>query len=495
MLLALLLPLLVVSPGATPSDLQDGVTQGASSKASAPQGSAARRPNVLLLIADDLTATAMSCYGSEVCQTPNLDALAEEGLRFTRAYCQGTYCGPSRASFLSGYYPHALKMLGYRWPKERVGDRATWPRHFKDAGWHTARVGKVFHMGVPGDIEKGADGADDPDSWSERHNCAGPEWRAPGRGQTLEGNPDRTRPVVGGNTFVAVEAEGDDLVHADGRAAAKACELLERFAQEERPFFLAVGFVRPHVPFVAPAADFAPYPWEAMPLPPKLPGDQDDIPPRGINYKTSQNMQMDLEQQRRAVSAYFASVAYMDRQAGKVLDRLEQLDLADDTIVVFTSDHGYHLGEHDFWAKVSLLEESARVPLLLRVPGRGEGSTSASLVELLDLFPTVARLAGLPVPERLQGEDLTSLLDDATSSVRDAAFSANGKGFLLRTDRWAYIQYGEQAQQGRQLYDMHADPAQLTNLAEDPAHAEVVASFTERMAAKLAAVRASDLGS
>jgi iduronate 2-sulfatase len=144
---------------------------------------------------------------------------------------------------------------------------------------------------------------------------------------------------------------------------------------------------------------------------------------------------------------------------------------------------------------VSLLEESARVPLLLRVPGRGEGSTSASLVELLDLFPTVARLAGLPVPERLQGEDLTSLLDDATSSVRDAAFSANGKGFLLRTNRWAYIQYGEQAQQGRQLYDMHADPAQLTNLAEDPAHAEVVASFTERMAAKLAAVRASDLGS
>ncbi len=437
----------------------------------------------------------MSCYGSEVCQTPNLDALAEEGLRFTRAYCQGTYCGPSRASFLSGYYPHALKMLGYRWPKERVGDRATWPRHFKDAGWHTARVGKVFHMGVPGDIEKGADGADDPDSWSERHNCAGPEWRAPGSGQTLEGNPDRTRPVVGGNTFVAVEAEGDDLIHADGRAAAKACELLERFAQEERPFFLAVGFVRPHVPFVAPAADFEPYPWEAMPLPPKLPGDQDDIPPRGINYKTSQNMQMDLEQQRRAVSAYFASVAYMDRQAGKVLERLEQLDLADDTIVVFTSDHGYHLGEHDFWAKVSLLEESARVPLLLRVPGRGEGSTSASLVELLDLFPTVARLAGLPVPERLQGEDLTSLLDDATSSVRDAAFSANGKGFLLRTDRWAYIQYGEQAQQGRQLYDMHADPAQLTNLAEDPGHAEVVASFTARMAAKLAAVRASDLGS
>lgn len=454
---------------------------------------AGRRPNVLLIVADDLTATAMSCYGSEVCRTPNLDALAADGVRFTRAYCQGTYCGPSRASFLSGYYPHALKMLGYRWPKERVGDRATWPRHFKDAGYHTARVGKIFHMGVPGDIEKGADGADDPDSWTERHNVAGPEWRAPGEGQTLEGNPDRSKPVMGGNTFVAVAAEGDDLVHADGRAAAKACALLDELAAGEQPFFLAVGFVRPHVPFVAPAADFEPYPWEEMPLPEKVPGDQDDIPPRGINYKTSQNMRMDLEQQRRAVSAYFASVAYMDRQAGKVLDRLDALGLTDETIVIFTSDHGYHLGEHDFWAKVSLLEESARVPLVVRAPGIAPAS-SASLVELLDLFPTTAALAGLPVPTRLQGADLSALLRHPELEVRDEAFVANGKGFLLRTDRWAYVQYGEQAQKGRQLYDMHADPAQLTNLASDPEHADVVAAFTERMAAKLAAVRTHDLG-
>ena len=215
----LLLAVALVLPATTP--------QASAAPQEADRRGAGRRPNVLLIVADDLTATAMSCYGSEVCRTPNLDALAEDGVRFTRAYCQGTYCGPSRASFLSGYYPHALKMLGYRWPKERVGDRATWPRHFKDAGYHTARVGKIFHMGVPGDIEKGADGADDPDSWSERHNVAGPEWRAPGEGQTLEGNPDRSKPVMGGNTFVAVAAKASSalawLRAKASRAATRPC--------------------------------------------------------------------------------------------------------------------------------------------------------------------------------------------------------------------------------------------------------------------------------
>ena len=204
-------------------------------------------------------------------------------------------------------------------------------------------------------------------------------------------------------------------------------------------------------------------------------------------------MQMDVRKQKKAVGGYYASVAFMDAQVGKVLKALREAGLEDRTIVIFTSDHGYHLGEHDFWAKVSLLEESARVPLVVRAPGIAPAS-SASLVELLDLFPTTAALAGLPVPTRLQGADLSALLRHPELEVRDEAFVANGKGFLLRTDRWAYVQYGEQAQKGRQLYDMHADPAQLTNRASDPEHADVVAAFTERMAAKLAAVRTHDLG-
>jgi iduronate 2-sulfatase len=144
------------------------------------------KPNVLFIISDDLTSTALGCYGNKVCQTPNIDRLAARGMRFTRAYCQGTYCGPSRASFMSGYYPHATGVQGYISPRAAIGDRATWPQHFKNAGYYSARVSKIFHMGVPGGIEEGSDGADDPASWTERFNSQGPEWKAPGIGETLE---------------------------------------------------------------------------------------------------------------------------------------------------------------------------------------------------------------------------------------------------------------------------------------------------------------------
>ncbi len=279
-----------------------------------------KKYNVLFIISDDLTATALSCYGSKVCKTPNIDSLAARGTVFTRAYCQGTYCGPSRASFMSGYYPHAIKMLGYKTPRKAIGDRATWAQHFKNSGYHTARVSKIFHMGVPIGIEQGSHGADDAASWSERFNSQGPEWRAPGKGETLESNPDGKRPVVGGNTFVVVEADGDDLVHSDGKTAAKACALLKSY--KDRQFFLGVGFVRPHVPFVAPRPYYEPYPHKEMVLPKKLKGDWEDIPKAGINYKTSKNMKMNVVRQKKAVAAYFASVAYMDAQVGKVLKAL-----------------------------------------------------------------------------------------------------------------------------------------------------------------------------
>ncbi len=450
--------------------------------------------NVLFIISDDLTATALSCYGNTVCQTPNIDSLAERGVRFTRAYCQGTYCGPSRASFLSGYYPHATGVLGYKSPRPRIGDRATWPQHFKNNGYYTARVSKIYHMGVPGGIEDGSDGADDPASWTEKFNSPGPEWKAPGAGETLEGNPDGKRPVVGGNTFVVVEAEGGDSVHSDGKTAAKAVELIEKHKDER--FFLAVGFVRPHVPFVAPESYYPPFlPYSKMALPEKVPGDWDDIPKAGINYKTSVNMKMDIRRQKKAVGGYYASVAFMDAQVGKVLDALKAAGLQDKTIVIFTSDHGYHLGEHDFWAKVSLRDESAAVPLIISVPGKAP-AVCDSLAELLDLYPTVARLCGLEVPARLQGKDISPMLDDPSYTVRDAAFSVAPmrKGFLLREERWAYIQYEEDASNGIELFDTKKDPMQYTNLAEAPEHAKTVARFKAKLAAKLRAVRDNDLG-
>ena len=461
-----------------------------------------KRPfNVLFIISDDLTANALSCYGNTICKTPNIDALAARGTRFTRAYCQGTYCGPSRASFMSGYYPHATGVLGYKNPRPQIGDRAMWSEHFKNNGYYAARVSKIFHMGVPGGVLKGGDGpnrdggngADDAQSWNERFNSLGPEWKAQGDGETLENNPDGKRPVVGGNTFVVVEADGDDMVHSDGMTSAKAVELLGQ--EREKPFWLGVGFVRPHVPFVAPRKYYKPFlPYSSITLPQKRPGDWDDIPKAGINYKTSLNMKMDIRRQKKAIGGYYASVAFMDAQVGKVLRKLDEQGLRNNTIVIFTSDHGYHLGEHDFWAKVSLRDESAGVPLIISVPGK-KPAVCDSLVELLDLYPTVSKLCGLPVEKRLQGKDISSMLDNPEIEVRDAAFSVAPmrKGFLLREKRWAFIQYGEDASLGMELFDTVVDPLQFDNLAGSDDYKAVVERMQSKLAEKLSEVRANDL--
>ncbi|MEM1441880.1 MAG: sulfatase/phosphatase domain-containing protein, partial [Verrucomicrobiota bacterium] len=212
------------------------------------------------------------------------------------------------------------------------------------------------------------------------------------------------------------------------------------------------------------------------------------------NYKTSENMKMDIRRQKKAVGAYYASVAYVDAQVGIVMDALNSAGLEENTIVIFTSDHGYHLGEHDFWAKVSLRDESSGVPLIVCVPGK-KPAVCNSLVELIDLYPTTAALCGLPVPERLQGKNITPLLDDPTLEVRDAAFSVAPmrKGFLLRTQKHAFIQYGEDASNGMELFDTQEDPNGYTNLANDPEHAELVRSFRKKMDEKLIEVRDNDL--
>jgi iduronate 2-sulfatase len=249
------------------------------------------------------------------------------------------------------------------------------------------------------------------------------------------------------------------------------------------------------VPFVAPKAYFAPFlPCDKLELPPKVAGDWDDIPKAGINYKTSVNMKMDIRRQKKALGGYYACVAYMDAQVGKVLAALEKSGQADHTIVIFTSDNGYHLGEHDFWAKVSLRDESSMVPLIIRVPGKSP-AVCDSLTELLDLYPTVASLCGLEVPARLQGKNIAPMFDNPQHRVRDTAFSVapSSKGFLLRDDHWAYLQYNEDASNGIELFDVAKDPKQFTNLAAKPEFAAQVTGFKAKLAAKLRAVRDNDL--
>ncbi|MEO2061917.1 MAG: sulfatase-like hydrolase/transferase [Christiangramia sp.] len=349
-------------------------------------------------------------------------------------------------------------------------------------------------MGVPSDILKGTNGADDKASWTERYNSQGPEWTAEGESELVQGNPFGLKPKRGGNVMTIVKASGDDLVHSDGRTAEKAVELIKK--HREKPFFLAVGFVRPHVPFVAPEEYFNSYPYQQVILPPRVENDWDDIPTNGINYVTSVNGQMSVEQEKKAIAAYYAAVAYMDAQVGKVLKALKEEGLEDNTIVIFTSDHGFHLGEHRFWMKVSLHEESVKVPLIIRVPGQ-EPSVCHSFTELLDLYPTITELAGLQIPESIQGKSLVGTLNNPKEEVRKTAFSVSvyhgSEAFLLRTEEWAFIQYEEDAEEGKELYNMHVDPNQYNNLADYPQYQDIVAHFQQKLKAKLTEVRTNDL--
>lgn len=456
-----------------------------------------KKPNVLFVISDDLTTTAISDYENPACSTPNIDLLAAEGVKYTHAYTQYPICGPSRASFMFGYYPSATETYGYVSGRAKVGpNRKSWAQLFKDNGYYTARVSKVFHMGTQ-DWINGTNGTDDEASWTERFNSQGPQWNAEGEGELVQKNPYGLElPKQGKNLMSIVRAEGNDSDYSDGKTADKVSELLRK--HKDKPFFLAVGFIRPHVPFVAPKKYFQPYPYEQVVLPPKVESDWDDIPAPGINYVTSLNGMMSEEQEKKAIAAYYATVSYMDTQLGKILRTLKEEGLEDNTIVIFTSDHGFHLGEHDFWMKVSLHEESARVPLIIKVPGK-KPAVCHSLVELLDLFPTIAELAGLDAPPYIQGKSLVKTLDDPAYQVRDMAFSVSnsgndaGKAFLARTEKWSYIQYGEDAGEGMELYDMEFDSKQFNNLAHLPKYQNIVAQMQQKLKQKLKAVRTNDL--
>ena len=436
--------------------------------------------NVLYVIADDLKASVLGYYGGKLCHTPHIDRLASNGVVFTRAYAQGTMCAPSRPSIMFGRYGR----VNIDQQKHR-----SFPQVLKENGWYSARVGKVFHMAVPGDIVKGGNGADYPDSWTERFNCAGKEESTPGLYQCLNRNVF-TRELDGRQgagtphrKYVAVVQDGDGSDQPDHHAADRAIALLRK--HRDTPFVLAVGFVRPHYPHVAPKRAFERYSMEDMRLPRRIPNDWDDIPEEGLASVTSAKNGLDRypDNQKRMWAAYYASVTFMDEQLGRILDELERLGLNETTAIFFTSDHGYHLGEHDFWLKTNLHEEVTRVPLIASVPGY-QPAESSSLVELVDIYPTVMELVGREIPAPCHGHSLVPLLEDPTASVRDYALSYNGKPiptqFAIRGQRWAFMKY----QKGEELYDMEKDPEQFTNLAQDPKYESIVSQCRAILAEK-----------
>ena len=413
--------------------------------------------HVLFLIADDLKASVLGCYGDRVCQTPNLDKLASDGLVFDRAYCQGTSCNPSRTSFMFSRY-------------QGKGD-VNMGQYFRQQDWYSARVGKIYHMRVPGDIIAGTNGLDIASSWTERFNSPGLEAHTPGEYACLNLNifstdlANRESTKMKNRMFVTVQYQGDGSDQPDHKSATKAIELLRE--HQDEPFFLAVGFVRPHYPMVAPTQYFQPYPWQNIELPESTADDLADIPKLGLAGTISRTNPIGKypDNQKRMWSGYYASVAFMDEQVGRVIDELDSLGLRDSTAIVFTSDHGYHLGEHGFWQKSNLHEEVLRVPLIIDVPNMKAGRTQ-SIVELVDLFPTLAELAGLQIPAGLDGKSLLPVLHDHRATVKAAALSFN-KGFSLRTPNWHYMRYSDNT---AELYDMRSDPHEFTNLANLPTH-------------------------
>ena len=418
--------------------------------------------NVLFIVSDDLKASVLGCYGDPNCKTPNIDALAERSMVFERAYCQGVVCGPSRRSFMfSRYTGKAPVNLG---------------QHFRESGWYSARVGKIYHMRVPGDIIAGTNGEDEASSWTERFNAPGPEAHTPGDYACLNLNVftdsmrNRESTQTKHRMFVTVETDGLGEEQADYKATSKAIELLE--TNHAKPFFLALGLVRPHYPMVAPRNYFSQYPWQNIKLPYFPEDDYDDIPKAGLaGTRNSANpIGQYPDNQKRMWSGYYASVTFMDQQVGRILSKLDELGLRESTAIVFISDHGYHLGEHGFWQKANLHEEAIRVPMIISVPGMKPGR-SESFVELLDLFPTLSDLVGLPIPETVQGMSLRPILQDPSAKVRDAALSIN-KGHSLRDASWHYMIYKDGSEE---LYDVQKDPGEIHNLVQSDAHSRILA--------------------
>ena len=456
------------------------------------------RLNVLLLISDDLAAR-LGCYGDKLVQSPNIDRLALRGVRFDRAYCQFPLCNPSRASFLTGLRPDTLRVYENATQfRKNVPNAQSLGQTFQKAGYYVARVGKLYHYGVPAQI--GTDGLDDPPSWAERFNPKGAdvEELAPLINRiVIDPATKKTKLQTGnqlnqmGATLSWLAADGADQDFTDGKIADRAIQMLQ--SHKDQPFFIAVGFFRPHTPYVAPKKYFDLYPTGRITLATVPPGYRQTVPAPAFTFKPAEEA-MDDDLRKQAIQAYTASTTFMDAQVGRVLETLDHLKLTDRTIVVFISDHGYHLYEHQLWQKMTLFENAARVPMIIAAPGGAKGVVCPRTVELVDLHPTLADLAGIVPPQGLDGWSIKPLVEKPDSAWDKPAITQlqrgggqrnGGKpfmGYTVRTERYRYTEWAG-GKLGAELYDHTVDPEELKNLASDPGSAQTVAELKKLLPA------------
>ena len=431
------------------------------------------RPNVLMIAVDDLRPE-LACYGADQIHSPHIDALAAEGLLFERAYCQIAVCGASRASLLSGTRPETTTIWDYKTPmRSRLPDVLSLPQHLKANGYRTIALGKVYHVATD----------DFPQGWSER------PWRPRAPTYVTETALDqrvRLEDRVRGPSVEDGGRIGDD-VYADGVTAAEAARRLQELSEASEPFLLAVGFLKPHLPFVAPGRFWDLYDRDAIEIPDRADPVNSPLYARSSwgelrNYSDVQaSGDLDDAQTRELIHGYYASVSYTDHNIGVVLKALEDAGLKDNTIVILWSDHGWYLGEYGDWCKHTNDEVAARVPMILRVPGQEPGLRTTALTELVDVYPTLCDLLDLPVPDHCQGHSFAPLVDDPSQPWKEVAFSQYHKsrfrGTSLRSARYRYTEWRDRRTgelDSIELYDLVADPGQTVSVHEDGKHAAIL---------------------
>jgi iduronate 2-sulfatase len=468
-----------------------------------------KKLNVLFIAIDDLRPE-LGCYGVKGIKSPNMDALARSGLLFSHAYCQQAVCSPSRTSLLTGRRPDTTKIYNLEDHfRDTIPDVVTLPQHFKNNGYFCQSFGKIYHSGL-----------DDKKSWSAPSFTAGldnvlmadgsrrvvdPDERTEGRfpftfaanNITKEPGPNgkekKRKGMKGRPPWSSPDVEDNAL--PDGQVADKAIEVMK--SVKDQPFFLAVGFIKPHLSFDAPKKYYDLYPLKDVklasnPFPPK-----DVFPPAMIDWRELRNYDnmpqegpVSDQQARELIRGYHAATSYTDAQIGKVIAALDKLGLRENTIIILWGDHGWQLGEHGMWCKHTNFETSTHSVLMISTPQQKKrGAKTDALVEFVDVYPSLCELAGLPLTDGLEGKSFAPLLAKPTQPWKKAAFSqyprgGNLMGYAMRTDRYRYVEWidrGTKAVKGRELYDHQKDPDENVNVANDPKKKELVAKLSKQL--------------
>ena len=431
--------------------------------------------NVLFIIADDLNC-ALGAYGDPLAITPNIDKLAKMGVVFGNTHVQYPLCGPSRVSLMTGLYPDQTKSKKLRlYVRQTIPDVVTIGQKFRKENYHSVRVGKIYHYHNPRDI--GTAGHDDSYTWDRTVNPYG-------RDKIEEYKLKGLKSKLDGGTLSWLQADGNDEEQTDGIGATETIGFLDEFSKSGENFFLAFGLYRPHVPFVAPKKYFDLYDINDFKVPQSTDDYLNTIPkPAAISVRRKkEQVDLDPDLAKEIKHAYYATTSFVDAQIGRVLDKLKETGLDKNTIVVFTSDHGYHLGEHGHWQKQTLFEDGTRVPLIIAGPGiKNNKEIINNPVELVDLYPTIMDLVQMQTPKFVSGKSIVPLLENSENIVRENALTelqvntGNGiaQGYSIKTKRYRLSQWEHKGVKAYELYDHYTDTSELNNIANHIDYLEV----------------------